>query len=519
MIYTSPHPPITVPDMPLPHFILDCCSRYGDAPAIIDGADRTTITYTELARRIRAVAGGLAAIGLKKGDTVAIVSANDVRFPPAFFGVSMAGGVVTTINPMATVDDLVRQFRDSKTVRIICSAAVLDKVREAAAACGIPHIHVLGDASFDALMDSAAPVPDIRFDLKKDLAALPYSSGTSGLNKGVMLTHFNILANLMQTSQSDATAPGDQVLAVLPFFHIYGLSVIMNLVLLRGATIVVMQKFEPEPFLRVIQDCKISKAYLAPPLVLFLAKSPLVDQYDLSTLDSITSGAAPLDEQVSDECARRIGCLIRQGYGMTETSPTIMRDGVTLETIRAGTVGVPCPGTEIRLVDPDTGIDATRGGPGEIWVRGPQVMLGYLGLPEETARAITPDGWFKTGDIGTVDADGYFRIVDRLKELIKYKGYQVAPSELEGYVLQHPDVLDAAVIPVANDEAGEIPKAYVVLKAGRHASAQDIIDFVAAKVAAYKKIRQVEFIDVIPKSPAGKILRRILVDKERAKTV
>lgn len=518
MIYTSPHDPVTIPEISLPHFILECCARHGDKTAIIDSADGAAISYHTLAHRIRAVAGGLAADGLKKGEVVAIISANDVRFPIAFHGVALAGGVNTTINPLATEDDLVRQFSDSKTVRVFCSAAVLDKARKAAARCDIRQVHVFGDASFDTLMTSSAPVPAVDFDLKRDLVALPYSSGTSGLPKGVMLSHYNIVANIMQSAKTDDSTDKDHVLAVLPFFHIYGMTIIMNLVLFRGATAVVMQKFEPEPFLKVLQDYRVSKAYLAPPLVLFLAKSPLVEQYNLSALRSITSGAAPLDEAVSDECSRRLDCLMRQGYGMTETSPTIMRDGTTRETVRAGTVGMPCPNTEIRLVDPDSGNDAPHGGPGEVWVRGPQVMLGYLGLPAETARVITPDGWFKTGDIGTIDADGYFRIVDRLKELIKYKGYQVAPSELEGYVLEHPAVADAAVIPVNDAEAGEIPKAYVVLKAGRNASAEEIMAFIAAKVSPYKKIRLVEFIDMIPKSPSGKILRRVLVERERAKT-
>lgn len=517
MIYTSPHAPITIPSISLPHFILDCCDQHGTRTAILDSTDGTTISYAELARRIRGVARGLAAAGLKKGEVVAIISPNDVRFPVAFHGVALAGGVNTTINPVVTEEDFVRQFQDSRTVRIICAPSVADKVRAAALRCGIRDIHLFGEDSFDLLMDSMAPMPVVSFDVKSDLVALPYSSGTSGLPKGVMLTHFNLVANILQSAQADDSGEHDRVLAVLPFFHIYGMSIIMNMMLLRGAAVVVMKKFEPELFLNVLQEQRITKAYLAPPLVLFLAKSPLVARYDLSALHTIASGAAPLDQAVSDACGARLHCLMRQGYGMSETSPTIMRDGITSATVRAGTVGCPSPNTEVRLIDPETGTDAPQGGPGEIWVRGPQVMAGYLAKPEETAKVMSTDGWFKTGDIATVDADGFFRIVDRLKELIKYKGFQVPPSELEGYVLEHPAVLDAAVIPVADAEAGEIPKAFVVLKPGHQVSANSIMDFVAAKVAPYKKIRQMEFIDSIPKSPTGKILRRILVERERSK--
>ncbi len=274
---------------------------------------------------------------------------------------------------------------------------------------------------------------------------LPYSSGTTGLPKGVMLTHRNLLANLVQIDAIE-TAEIRALVGVLPFFHIYGMVVVMNLGLLRGATCVTLPRFEFEPFLRVLQDWPIGLAHIVPPIAVALAKHPLVDHYDLSGVKWLFSGAAPLGPQLTEAVQTRLGLRVRQGYGMTEASPATHYTVPGAE--RPGKIGPLMPCTEGRIVDPETGADLGVGQAGEVWVRGPQVMKGYLNNPEATARTVDADGWLHTGDIGIVDEDGYLEIVDRLKELIKVQGFQVAPAELEAVLLKHPNIADAAVIPM-----------------------------------------------------------------------
>lgn len=329
-----------------------------------------------------------------------------------------------------------------------------------------------------------------------------------------MLTHRNLVANLIQCQVSVSVTRDERIIAVLPFFHIYGMHVILNLGLWQGATLVTMPRFELEPFLGLLQQHRVTLGFVAPPLVLTLAKHPAVDGYDLSALRKLFSGAAPLDADLEAACTARVGCSIQQGYGLTEASPATHMRSDELGKHSPGTVGPPLPNTECRIVDIATGWNLGRGEDGEVLVRGPQVMKGYLNNPEATAATIDPDGWLHTGDIGHADQDGCLTIVDRLKELIKYKGFQVPPAELEAVLCTHPCVGDAAVIPMLDEECGEVPKAFVVLKG--KASPEELMAYVAERVAPYKKIRAVEAIDVIPKSPSGKILRRVLKERDRA---
>jgi acyl-CoA synthetase (AMP-forming)/AMP-acid ligase II len=345
------------------------------------------------------------------------------------------------------------------------------------------------------------------------VVALPYSSGTTGLAKGVMLTHKNLVANVAQTLGAIPSAPDERLMAVLPFFHIYGMQCMMNCGLRAGATVVTLPRFDLEQFLRAHQDYQITRSFVAPPIVLALARHPMVDSFDLSHLRLVNSGAAPLKAELAVECGKRLGCDVIQGYGMTELSPVshLTPPG----WFRPGSVGITAPNTQTRIVDPVTGADRDTGAEGEVWVRGPQVMKGYLNNPQATAATVDADGWLRTGDLGYVDADGHLYVVDRLKELIKYKGFQVPPAELEAVLLRHPDVADAAVIGRPDDEAGEIPVGYVVLRPGATASPAEIMQFVAGEVAHYKQLRRLEVIDAIPKSAAGKILRRMLRDSAR----
>jgi acyl-CoA synthetase (AMP-forming)/AMP-acid ligase II len=268
--------------------------------------------------------------------------------------------------------------------------------------------------------------------------------------------------------------------------------------------------------LATLERHRVTHAHVVPPIMLALARHPAVDSYDLSSLRSVFTGAAPLGEQIAREVSERLGCVVMQGYGMTETSPATHMTPREPEKMKAGSVGWVVPNTECKIVDVETGAELGANAEGEICVRGPQVMKGYLNCPEATAGTIDSEGWLHTGDIGCADVDGHFFIVDRKKELIKYKGYQVAPAELEALLLSHPSVADCAVIPAPDEEAGEVPKAFVVLKTDHAATTGDLISFVASHVSPHKKIRRVEFIEQIPKSPSGKILRRLLVARERA---
>jgi acyl-CoA synthetase (AMP-forming)/AMP-acid ligase II len=522
MIFKSASPDVSIPSVPIHEYVLRHAQRLAAKPALIDGPSGRTLTYGQLAGGIQACAAGLAAKGFKKGDVFAIYCPNLPEYAIAFLGVSAAGGVNTTVNPLYTVDELAKQLNDCKARFLLTVPPFLDKAKEAAAKSRIEEVFVFGEAPgatpFAALLKSGAAPPAIRFDPANDLVALPYSSGTTGLPKGVMLTHRNLVANLCQCegmTTVEMWSEGDTLLGVLPFFHIYGMVVIQLLVLSQGATLITMPKFDMEEFLGIVQKYKITVAPLVPPIVLGLAKHPAVDKYDLSSLRTIFCGAAPLGEGVAMEAAKRVGCRVVQGYGMTEASPVTHLTPSRLPNYKVASAGWVAPNTEVMVVDPVTNKPLGVGQPGELWIRGPQIMKGYLNQPQATADSITPEGWYRTGDIGHVDAEGYFFVVDRLKELIKYKGMQVAPAELEALVLTHPAVADVAVIPSPDEEAGEVPKAFVVLKAGQQATAEDLMAFVAGKVAPHKRIRLLDFVSQIPKSASGKILRRVLVDQER----
>jgi 4-coumarate--CoA ligase len=326
-----------------------------------------------------------------------------------------------------------------------------------------------------------------------------------------MLTHHNLVANLAQSGAMMDYGENEVALAALPFFHIYGMQVLMNGLLAEGVTVVTMARFDMEQALQLIQQHSVTQFFAVPPIVLGLAKHPAVEQVDVSSLRRVFCGAAPLGGELGEEAATRIGCAIVQGYGMTELSP--ISHATVGDNYKTGSSGYTAPNTEVRIVD-DQGNDLGPGEPGEMLIRGPQVMKGYLSNAEATAETLDSDGWLHTGDVARIDADDHMFIVDRVKELIKYKGFQVAPAELEALIVQHPAVADVAVIGIPEIEAGELPKAFVVLKPGANASAEDIQAFVKAEVASYKQIRLLEFVDDIPKSASGKILRRFLRDRK-----
>jgi len=518
MVHRSPYPDVEIPNVSLPAFVLERAADLGDKPALIDGPTGRTITYAQLAAGVRRAAAGLAARGLGRGDVVALFSPNVPEYAVAFHGVATAGGVNTTINSLATEQDVANQLHDSGARFVITVPPFLDRAFPAADKVGIEEVFVFGEAEgatpFAELLEADASPPEVPIDPANDLVALPYSSGTTGLPKGVMLTHRNLVANICQTEVLQRVREDETLIGVLPFFHIYGMTVVMNLALYRGAAVVSMPRFDLEQFLGIMRDHRVTRAYLVPPIVLALAKHPAVDGYDLSGLEVIMSGAAPLDATLAEACAKRLGCNVIQGYGLTESSPVTHVNSDRPAEARSGSIGQVLPNTEARVVNWATGEDLGPGQDGEICVRGPQVMRGYLNNPTATENAIDDRGWLHTGDIGHADEDGFFFIVDRLKELIKYKGYQVPPAELEAVLVGHPAVADAAVIPSPDEEGGEVPKAFVVLKG--KATPDELMAYVAERVAPYKRIRRLEFIEEIPKSLSGKILRRVLVERERA---
>ncbi|MCX4990205.1 MULTISPECIES: 4-coumarate--CoA ligase family protein [unclassified Streptomyces] len=517
-MFRSEYADVPAVEEPIHDAVLGHAAERGDAPALVDGVDGTTLTYAQLDLFHRRLAAALAEAGLRKGDVLALHSPNTIAFPTVFYGATRAGASVTTVHPLATPEEFAKQLRDSSARWIVTVSPLLDAARQAAElAGGVREIFVCdqapGHRSLADLLSGSAPEPQVDIDPVEDVAALPYSSGTTGVPKGVMLTHRSIATNLAQLSPAMPMGPGDRILAVLPFFHIYGLTALMNAPLRQGATVVVLPRFELDTFLAAIQEHRITGLYVAPPIVLALAKHPAVAEYDLSSLEYIICSAAPLDASLAAACSARLGLPpVGQAYGMTELSPGTHVVPLSAQDAPPGTVGKLVAGTEMRIVSlDDPGKDLGVGEPGEIVVRGPQVMKGYLGRPDATAAMIDPDGWLHTGDVGHVDADGWLFVVDRVKELIKYKGFQVAPAELEALLLTHPGIADAAVIGAYNEDHNEVPHAFVVRQpSAAGLSEGEVMMHVAERVAPYKRVRLVTFIDAVPRAASGKILRREL---------
>lgn len=516
VLYEGPPLAAPIPPIGLPQLLRERARRYPDAVALVEASSGRALRYGEFDQGIGRIAAGLAALGFRPGDMLLMSVPNSPEWPLMALGAMAAGGAVTGANPQYVAADLAHQLADSGARFACTTPAGVGTVREAAARNGAEVMTiVLGDApagtvGVDQLLRCTDPQPSTALDLDA-LAALPYSSGTTGAAKGVRLTHRTLVANVLQVDQMLPLPPGTVVLAFLPMFHIYGFAAITLCSLVGGAKVVTLPRFEPEAFLSAIETWRVNRVGVVPPVAQFLANHPMVEGRDLSSLERVGSGAAPLGAEVEDRVAARLGRPVTQGYGMTESS------GVWATTPvgqgRRGSSGLLLPGTQARVIDIERGIDAPRGGSGELWLRGPQAFTGYHRQSEATAATITPEGWVRTGDIGHFDADGYLFITDRLKELIKVKGFQVAPAELEALLFTHPDVADAAVIGRADERAGELPVAYVVARTKTLDTAA-LIDWVAERVVAYKRIADVVLCDAIPKTAAGKILRRELRQRD-----
>jgi len=528
-----------VPDISLPEYIIERTRLYGSAPALIDGPTGRVVRYDELEPMVRSTAAGLYARGLREGDVLAILSGNCIEYPVALHAGALLGAKVTTLSSMSTPYEAARQLTDANASHVIAGGAQLGTakaaVEEVSAKGAAPlRMYTFDDDAadadvepFSALLAGGPSPPPPTFDPVAHVAFIPYSSGTSGLPKGVELTHKNVLANILQAEVAHLSLTTDDCLiGVLPFFHIYGLTALLNCALSSGASIVTLPQFDPALFLRVLKEHKVTVAHVAPPLVGFLAKHPAVDAVlPLPHLKELFSGAAPLGVELEGEARARLGVFVRQGYGMTEAAP--ITHIVPYDRGRAGdangAVGELMPGMECKIVDITSGDPVGVGERGEILLRGPNIMKGYLDRPDANAESFDEAGFYRTGDVGYVDDKGLYYVVDRVKELIKVKGYQVPPAELEAALLGCEAIADAAVIGIECGKRGELPKAYVVRQKGHEGlSAEAVSDYLRGKVAEYKQVaaEHVEFIEAVPKSAAGKILRKQLrameAERERA---
>jgi acyl-CoA synthetase (AMP-forming)/AMP-acid ligase II len=504
MIHTSPYPAIEIPAKTITEVVFEGLAKEG--PVLIDGLSGAGMTGAELKQAVMAFAGGLVKRGIGRGDVVALMSPNSPAFAVVFHGTMWAGATLTTANPTYTASELRHQLNDSGARLLCVPAAFATLAAEAVEGTKVTEIFIMDDAGFVAF--AGPPVlAQVPVDLANDICVLPYSSGTTGLPKGVMLTQANLVTNLFQGAQLLNIHKNDTTLAILPFFHIYGMIVLLNTYLCGGGRLVTLPRFDLETSLRLISQHRMHTLMVVPPLVLALAKHPMVDQFDLSSVKRIMSAAAPLGVELGTACANRLRCEVMQGYGMTEMSP--ISHLTPAGESRMGAVGRTVAMTESRIVDPESLVDVGPDKEGELWVRGPQVMKGYLGNPEATAKTMSGE-WLRTGDLARIDVDGYLWIVDRVKELIKVKGFQVAPAELEAILFGHPEVADCAVIGQPDEEAGERPVAFVVRRAGSAIDEAAVKAVLLGQVASYKQLAGVRFVEAIPKTASGKILRRQL---------
>eukprot|EP00250_Pteridium_aquilinum_P007233 c17001_g1_i1 orf=440-2203(-) len=537
--FRSKLPDIYIPNhLPLAQYCLERAHELADKPCLLQGNAGKSYTYGEVVLFARRVASGLTKIGVEKGETVMLLLPNCAEFVLIFLGVAIRGAVVTTCNPFYTKGEIEKQVKGSGAKLIIAQAACIEKL--AGIVADNPHVKVMvidtpiptdssisskNDSTYDYLHISAlmeedeAGCPDVEID-PDDVVALPYSSGTTGLPKGVMLTHKGLVTSLAQ--QVDGENPNlyikeeDVVLCVLPMFHIYSLSIVLAS-LRVGAGIAIMGKFEIGALLRMVEAERVTVAPLVPPIVLALSKNPLVQNHDLSSIRILMSGAAPLGKDLEDAFRALVPhAIIAQGYGMTEAGSVLSMSLAFAKhpfPIKSGSCGTVLRNALVKIIDPETGASLPHNKPGEICIKGSQIMKGYINDTISTKNTIDEEGFLHTGDIGIIDDDEELFIVDRVKEIIKFKGFQVPPAELESLLLNHPRIADAACVPQKNEAAGEVPVAFVVPVEGAHITEDEVKEFVSKQVVFYKKLHKVIFVSHIPKSPSGKILRKDLRKK------
>lgn len=521
----STRPPVSVPSESLTFPLRQAAASRPDKVAVITpetGAQE--YTYRWLEEKSSGLAASLARLGIAPGDRVALWMKNSVEYILSFYGILKAGGILVPVSTHYGEKEVLHQIKVTGAAAMISTE---DRYAQTPGlfSGGAPSLRFLvtdsegltggGWIRFSSLIDGTSSLDrSIGVDPGETLAVLPFSSGTTGLPKGVMLTHANLLCNLYQVSQAHGVTHEDLFLNQLPFFHIYGMTVLMGASILAGATQVLASRFRPvDEFLSRFEAYRPTLFFTVPLILQEFCHHPEVPSIDWSRLRYVNTGGAPLSPELQERFTRLTGVPVMQGYGLTESSPTTHVN--PLDRIRVGSIGTPLALTEDRIADPETGRELPEEMVGELWVRGPQVMKGYFRDPEATGQTLV-DGWLRTGDLARRDRDGYIRIVDRLKELIKCKGFQVAPAEIEHILVGHPGIRDAAVIGQPHPKFGEVPVAFVVLKDGARLSPEEVIEYAAKGLAKYKRLARVVFTDAIPRGASGKILRRVLKEPPRA---
>ncbi|CAA7020115.1 unnamed protein product [Microthlaspi erraticum] len=496
--------------------------------AFVDAATGKNLSFSELWRAVESVADCLSEMGIRKGHVVLLLSPNSILFPVVCLSVMSLGAVITTTNPLNTPGEIAKQIKDSNPVLAFTTSQLLPKI--AAATSGSKKLPIV--LMDEERVNSVSEVRRLVEMMKKepsgtrvkervdqdDTATLLYSSGTTGMSKGVISSHRNLIAmvqTIVNRFGSDDGSQGEQrFICTVPMFHIYGLAAFATGLLAYGSTIVVLSKFEMHEMMSAIGKYKATFLPLVPPILVALINGAdqIKAKYDLSSLHTVLCGGAPLSKEVTEGFADKYPTVkILQGYGLTESTGIGASTDTVEESRRYGTAGKLSASMEGRIVDPVTGQVLGPNHTGELWLKGPSIMKGYFSNEEATSSTLDSQGWLRTGDVCYIDEDGFIFVVDRVKELIKYKGYQVAPAELEALLLTHPEIADAAVIPYPDKEVGQFPMAYVVRKTGGFLSEKSIMEFVTKQVAPYKKIRKVAFVSSIPKNPSGKILRKDLI--------
>jgi acyl-CoA synthetase (AMP-forming)/AMP-acid ligase II len=470
--------------------------------AIVAADGTRSLTYQDLIDQSSRGAAGLIELGVKREQVVALHLPNVPEFAPALLAVVRVGAVALPCSPLAPQDELAAQLSLTRAAVVITTPALESLARAAAERTNVKHV-------ICSLPTHRGNALDQRRVNTNDPAIIAFSSGTTGTPKGAVLTHGGIVANLRQAAEALPLDTNDVVLALAPFAHVIGLWGLLLRGMAAGATVVTMPRFAPEEFLDVLSRHRVTQTIVPPSIIDFLATSPAVDRHDLSALRVLYVGGAGAAADVERACANRLGCVVAQGYGMTEGGPMIAVNPIADNNrARYGSAGIPLVGVQIRIVDPANGTVLPVGATGEIHVWSPALMAGYLNDPESTALTIDETGWLRTGDLGYLDDEGYLWIVDRLKDLLKYKGHQVAPAEVEAVLRRHSAVSDAAVVGMPDPRAGELPVAFVSLRTP--VTPDELIAFVAARVSIPKRIHDVRVVDQIPRSAAGKILRRAL---------